>query len=40
MTDPDGTLPPVNDLTEALSGLPETVSVVVDVGVGDEILVR
>jgi uncharacterized hydrophobic protein (TIGR00271 family) len=40
VTDPDGTLPPVDDLSEALSGLPETVSVVIDVGVGDEIPVR
>lgn len=40
ITDPDGTLPPVDDLTAALSSLPDVVSVVVDVGVGDEILVR
>lgn len=40
VTDSDGVLPTIDDLTDALSGLPEMVSVVVDVGVGDEIPVR
>ncbi|WP_137843805.1 TIGR00341 family protein [Microbacterium sp. 2FI] len=40
VTDPDGELPPTDDLSAALAGLPGAVSVVVDVGVGSEIPVR
>lgn len=40
LTDSDGVLPDTAPLAERLSGLPSFVTVVIDVGVGDEIPVR